>query len=714
MPTWLAGRAGSLARARGLLEPRTGLTLRVARSVTLRVLNVAPLPAESKQVATGAHHLAVGYRPEIDGLRALAVVPVVLFHAGFASFSGGFVGVDVFFVISGYLISLILLKELDAGRFSITRFYERRARRILPALMVVILCCLPFAWKWMMADELKRFGQSVMSVATFSSNIFFWWKTDYFSPSAEEQPLLHTWSLAVEEQYYVIFPLFLAAGWRLGKKRLGYVVGALALASLAWSEWGWRHFATANFFLLPSRVWELLAGVLTAFWQLRKPHPNRIETRARARARAAGVASWVGAALIVYAILRFDHTTPCPSVYALLPVLGAVLIIAFATPTSGAGRVLASPPVVALGMISYSAYLWHQPILAFARLHGGFDGSLQRGLLALATLPLSYASWRFVEQPLRKPGALSRGLVFAASGAALVTCCVVGGVIHLEHGFPQRSLFADNADVREYLAVKSQIQTWAHWCEENRIESPFRRPICKVGSQVQEPDMILWGDSFAGALMLGLGAELERAGRSALVFEADGCPPIPGVSIVGRSEVCSGDIHADFLKYLATLDHVKYVLWYGNIATAMFYDKIRVNGAVPSVVAVTASVDSAIAKIRALHKEVVFVEQGPFMPADATDFYLRSALRHDHAELSVPRRDYADFVAPVRQLRGDVEKAGLFVDTEDLFCDRDACPARRKDFGLVYCDNVHLSLAASKLLARSILGRIETGLGDAR
>src|SRR5919106_1107625 len=181
------------------------------------------------------------YRREIDGLRAVAVIPVVLFHAGFEIFSGGYVGVDVFFVISGYLITSIIISELEQGEFSIVRFYERRARRILPALFFVILCCIPLAWIWMVPSQLNDFGRSVVAVSLFASNILFWSETDYFETAAEENPLLHTWSLAVEEQYYMLFPLFLLLVWRFGRTRVFYLIAAIAAASLLLSEWGWRN-----------------------------------------------------------------------------------------------------------------------------------------------------------------------------------------------------------------------------------------------------------------------------------------------------------------------------------------------------------------------------------------------------------------------------------------------------------------------------------------
>ena len=206
------------------------------------------------------------YRAEIDGLRALAVMPVILFHAGFVFFSGGYVGVDIFFVISGYLITTILINDIEANNFSIIDFYERRARRILPALFSVILICIPFALMILVQpDHKKDFGQSLVAVSLFASNFLFWIESDYFDVVSEYKPLLHTWSLAVEEQYYLLFPVFLSLVWRFGKNIVFWIIIFLAFVSLILSEWGWRNFPSANFYLAPSRSWELFAGSISAF-----------------------------------------------------------------------------------------------------------------------------------------------------------------------------------------------------------------------------------------------------------------------------------------------------------------------------------------------------------------------------------------------------------------------------------------------------------------
>ena len=257
------------------------------------------------------------YRREIDGLRAVAVVPVILFHAGFELFGGGFVGVDVFFVISGYLITSLILAELDQGTFSVARFYERRARRILPALMLVLLACLPFAYALMLPHQLKDFAASLVSVVFAISNFFFLSQVDYFSPNAELQPLLHTWSLAVEEQYYFLFPPALLLVWRLARCRTVWFVGALVLLSFAFSEWAWRENAQRNFFFTLSRFWEIGAGSLCAFVGL------------QARGRVNEILSFLGLCLIVASVFFYTKETPFPSFYTLAPVLGTLLVILF-------------------------------------------------------------------------------------------------------------------------------------------------------------------------------------------------------------------------------------------------------------------------------------------------------------------------------------------------------------------------------------------------
>jgi peptidoglycan/LPS O-acetylase OafA/YrhL len=334
------------------------------------------------------------YRAEIDGLRALAVLPVILFHAGFESFRGGFVGVDVFFVISGYLITTIIISEMAKGNFSIVNFYERRARRILPAMFFVIVVSLPFAWFWLAPSDLKDFGQSLVAVSTFSSNILFWRESGYFDTVAELKPLLHTWSLAVEEQYYVIFPIFLMLSWRLGVKWVVTLLAIIFLLSLGLAQWGAYNNPFAAFFLLPTRGWELLVGVFAAFYLKYNTHLKSQPLNQ--------FLSLLGFSMIAYSIIVFNKTTPFPGLYALIPTLGTGLLILCAVPKTFIHSLLSMKFIVGIGLISYSAYLWHQPLLAFAR-HRLFGEVPDLLLIELCItyIGMEWFSWHFVEKPFR-------------------------------------------------------------------------------------------------------------------------------------------------------------------------------------------------------------------------------------------------------------------------------------------------------------------------
>jgi len=362
------------------------------------------------------------YRAEIDGLRALAVIPVIFFHAGFELFSGGFVGVDVFFVISGYLITTILIEDIENQRFSIVNFYERRARRILPALFFMMLCCIPLAWMWMPATQMKDFMQSLIAVSFFVSNILFWKESGYFEVAAEEKPLLHTWSLAVEEQYYILFPIFLFLAWRFGKNRVFWLITFFTAISLILAEWGWRNKPEANFYILPTRAWELFAGSITAFI---------IQKRG---VQASNIFSLIGLAGIIVAIFIYDETTPFPSIYTILPVMGVSLLVLYSDGKTFIAKLLGVKLFVGIGLISYSAYLWHQPLFAFARIRSLREpsGALMV-LLSIISILLAYLSWKFVEGPFRNKTKFTRKTIFLISSVFTLFFILFGafGQLHV-------------------------------------------------------------------------------------------------------------------------------------------------------------------------------------------------------------------------------------------------------------------------------------------
>ncbi|MEP5760220.1 MAG: acyltransferase family protein [Litoreibacter sp.] len=438
------------------------------------------------------------YRREIDGLRAIAVLSIILFHAGFSWFGGGFVGVDVFFVLSGYLITDILLRDLENQQFSLARFYERRARRILPALFVVTLLCIPPAWLLMTPVQLQDFGQSLIGVAVFSSNILFWNESGYFEGAAELKPLLHTWSLAVEEQYYILFPLLLAALWRFGFAMVVTVLCFFLLASLGLSEWGSRNLPDANFYLLPFRAWELLAGALCA-----------CVLRGTPGWKSDPIAG-LGLVMIIASIFIYDATTPVPSFYAILPVGGACLVILFANSGTRVAQLLSVNILVGIGLISYSAYLWHQPLFAFARLQLYMPaGSLMMLLLTALNFCLAILSWHYIEQPFRKKQPLLRQQVqvFSLGVVVIGTLFGLGTYGYMARGFPERMPegYAERRAMLNTLHQDRQDAIRAGVChfnergEHTQIDAFLEQWDCATQKD-GVPRLVVWGDSHAASI----------------------------------------------------------------------------------------------------------------------------------------------------------------------------------------------------------------------
>lgn len=309
----------------------------------------------------------LSYRAEIDGLRAIAVVSVILYHAqmvlfGRDWFEGGFIGVDIFFVISGYLITRIILSELQSkGYFSFINFYERRARRILPMLFVVILISIPYAWQRLLPSDFVEYADSILASLFFCSNLFFYFSTtEYGADSALLKPFLHTWSLGVEEQFYLLFPILAIAAFKSSRKHFLTILFGLSLLSLLFSELMEAHNSDLNFYLPFSRFWELAVGSMLACREL--------NYKTTTKGIGEKVLPMLGLYLIFYSILFFDGKTPHPSFQTLIPIVGVALIIWFSSKDELVGRVLGSKPFVWVGLLSYSLYLWHFPIFAFSRM----------------------------------------------------------------------------------------------------------------------------------------------------------------------------------------------------------------------------------------------------------------------------------------------------------------------------------------------------------
>lgn len=453
------------------------------------------------------------------------MLPVILFHAGFQTFRGGFVGVDVFFVISGYLITGIILTDLQAGQFSVARFYERRARRILPALFVVVLASWPLAWWLLTPLALQAFAGSVMAVVGFGSNILFWRESGYFAPEVELKPLLHTWSLAVEEQYYLLAPLALALLWRGGRRRTATGVGALGLASFGLATWLAPRDAEAAFYLLPTRAWELALGALVAMLPT-----GTLTARLPRTARELGAV--LGLGLILGATLLLDASAQFPGPWALVPTVGTALVILLAEPTGLAGRLLGAPLLVGVGLISYSAYLWHQVLFAFARHAGIFPSEPGPAVILIgATLALAALTWRYVERPFRDATRVPRRTVAAWAVAGSLALLVTGAAGFHAHGVPGRLDAEQHAFLAETGWVEDRQEAMPAWQHCNfyhfngtrsQVPRAALEPDCRERNPAMPRAVLVWGDSHAQHLHRGLAPVLPPDWQL-LMVSTSGC-----------------------------------------------------------------------------------------------------------------------------------------------------------------------------------------------
>ena len=635
----------------------------------------------------------MNYRREIDGLRALAVLSVILFHGGFQPFSGGYVGVDVFFVISGFLITSLILAELAKGSFSILKFYERRIRRLFPALFLVAFACVPFAWLYLGANQYRDFSQSLVAVATFTSNLLFWRESGYFDSASELKPLLHTWSLAVEEQYYILFPFFLIFVWKF---RRIWILGVTAVAfftSLSLAQWSINSKPIAGYYLLPTRGWEILLGAMLAIYLA---NPNRREWSKVQRE----IGGSLGLIFIASAILIFDRDTPFPGLLALVPTLGTSLVIIFATKTSWIGKAVGNRFLVRIGLISYSAYLWHYPLFVFAR-HSSNETPSQLTMLSLGFLSivLGYFSWRFVEVPFRSLGKFSRRQVFSWAISASVTLAVIGFVGDSQNGFAP--------------TLPSKNLESAKWTSEN---------------------FVIVGDSHGGMLESGL---QSITSGSVTNFTSDGCVPFRNVDRYDSRFIpgeCANRINS-FLDKLIGEDpnaiiilasmgpvYLDGVAFKGKDAARtkglgleLITDKSLTNRYEVYEIGLRQTLRELLKLAKARTVFTIDVPElgidfgcgRPSKQIEIGTFIVRDKVNAiDAKDCFVSRKEYDSRVESYKRMINNVfldyPKATV-IDPTDYFCDSQKCTGYIKRFGFLYRDADHLSEGGSRYYAERFL-----------
>ncbi|NWN83733.1 MAG: acyltransferase [Halomonas sp.] len=630
------------------------------------------------------------YRKEIDGLRAIAVLPVILFHAGFSWFSGGYVGVDVFFVISGYLITSILIDDLEKDTFSIAKFYERRARRILPALFFVMLCCFPFAWLWMAPTQFEDFSKALIAISLISSNILFWKQSGYFEPDTDFNPLLHTWSLGVEEQFYLFFPLLLLLLWRLGHRPIFYTITVLSIVSLLTAEWGWRHAPSGTFYLLPTRAWELGTGALCAlFLANRTLRPNT-------------TLSLIGLLAILYSIFFYNKSVPFPSLYTLVPVGGTALIILYGSSSTLTTRLLSNNLLVSIGLISFSAYLWHQPLFAFSRIKGisSSDWPYMAGL-SLLSLLLAYFSWKFIEAPFRRRGSLvSRKAIFAASAVASLAFITTGLYGDATDGLPARINLSPLQ--QSYLAT-AQASPYRKKCHSNKSHVIPPEQACQYNQE--NGSVAVFGDSHAVELAYAI-ADTLGAETGVRHFSFSDCAP----TYLSNTDTPCSTWTRNTIDYISRQDDIKKVVVTYRIQAALWGDHQDTYPALPDSISPQEkydrlhSLEATLDILSQAGKQVVYVAQSPELP-----FFMNQEVYHldgsPRVIKGVSRSWWEHRTAYFRRHFSSPENV-ITIRPEAWLCDNDSCFAG-KDGKSFYFDDDHLSLQGAHLVAQQVINSFQ-------
>lgn len=614
----------------------------------------------------------LGYRPDIDGLRAVAILPILLLHCGLTRLRGGFVGVDVFFVISGYLITAITVRDMAAGRFSIARFYRHRIVRILPALLVMMVATLAAGCWLFLPNALRDLGWSAAATAGFVSNVYFWWTTDYFAAAADAKPLVHSWSLAVEEQFYLLYPLLLWAcrGWP--RERLAGAVAILALLSFAAGAWlAWRS-PSAGFFLLPARVWELSLGALVAL--------GRAPAIADARARTAlclGAVGVLGVSCVVV-----SSAWPFPVPFALPPAFAAAVLIAY----GGEGpvaRLLGAWPLRWIGLISYPAYLWHRPIIAFYQSRQGTTPTpAEVALLLGASLLTATLSYFVVERPAIRRWRGGTGLRLHAVAAALLVGMAGAGMLVAANADRIRPLPAPLDRAAAYQGWDTTAAGRRQFAADRCFTLPTGRPFdpgC-LALSARRPNIVLMGDSHGAHFSESLHALLPHA-RIAQATAAGCRPLLHGSGLPGCRAVMR--------RAFATID------WR------------RVDTAILSARWLAFEQDALLDTIRWLRAEGVHVLViGPSVEydLDLPMLVVRAAQEGDGAladRFRLRDRDRLDraLAAPVRAAGADYASA---IAAE---CANGACSVTTRDGTPLHFDHSHFTPAGARAVLGAILRR---------
>ena len=634
------------------------------------------------------------HRHEIDGLRSLAILPVLLFHMGFSQVPGGFLGVDVFFVISGFLITGIIVNELETtGKFSILKFYERRIRRIVPVLLVVTIATMVAGFYILMPNEYVTLGRSVKWMLAFVSNIFFLNQNSYFAPNIDLNPMLHTWSLAIEEQFYVFFPLVL---WLLHKylpKRFWWVaVTGLSAISFLYATKHYASNASEVFYLIQFRAWELMVGALAAIYIKKLQAPKWL----------AQTLSLLGLAALLGSYLFVGANLPHPGPITLIPVFGAVLVIVFSVDGTLANRVLSIRPLVFIGLISYSLYLWHQPVFAYLRVTSLHTLKPIEFLPALlGVFVLSYLSWKFVENPFRNRSKLKTKKLLSIVGISTVALIVA------------ISVAKQPLSAYQVFEIKPGSTITAGEIEADLAPNPGFSNDCKrfithqntcTSPGTGNPTVALWGDSFA---MHWVQALMESKTKARFIAQDRSvCTPVIGLAAKTDNANLSGaqaciSVNKEFRKYLLGNNDIKTVILashWDNVMNNITLDDHDRTLTTPD--RAKAALVENIRTLKAHGKRVVVILDPPFTGTDLgacikTAIKAKTALESCNFKLT--NSSSLAMNELVSSLSAEADK---IITPSDFICPKGTCLVSVGNT-IIYRDEYHLSVKGSGYLGRT-------------
>ena len=639
------------------------------------------------------------YRSDIDGLRAIAVMLVVLYHFGFSDITGGFVGVDVFFVISGFLITQILSKQISEGTFSFKEFYVRRIKRLMPAMLVMVGVSFALFSFILAPNDYQMFSRSIIWVSMYLANIFYWKEYGgYFAGDTQEAPILHTWSLAVEEQFYLVWPIFLIVAYKyIGKVKTLWLAVIGTIAMLVFSEVATKVTIGAAYYLLPTRAYELMIGAVLALSWSHMPVTSK---------RTNDILSLIGISLILFSAFTLSKFDSFPGFNALYPTIGTALLLFTGKTNSGVvNNLISNKLFVFIGLVSYSLYLWHWPMIVYFNYTGTeleFFGKL--GLVALA-IGVAYLSYRFVETPFRFYKGTDKAVVIKAYAIPSVVLIGLSSLVVLYNGFPSR-YSEEIAKMDKALNTHSNvIRGECHSSLAGAESKPVKN--CLLGDKEGSKKGILIGDSHANHYTGLLDVLAKNESLSIQDHTLDRCPPINGL-YWGKSEYkarkckARNDLNQSYITE-REFDFVVLAASWPNERSMMVFDDKKgefVSG--PEVVSILSEqIDKTIGYYHDLGMEVIVLTDTPFIIEEKPNCPLKKAMFNQNRKCVTPDSPNHFLDSLLRHIRGRYPKMNI-IEPRDIICNKGEC-ALEIDGVPLYRDQDHLNHIGSEILGKKLL-----------